>query len=115
MYFIVRGKVRILSDTDNTLNILEDGAYFGEICLLTDDRRTATVQALTACDLCTLTKVDFEKVIEEFPELRTVFEEKAIKRLSRLGVVQLEPASDEGPKIVTSIPPPNISSRKSTV
>ena len=91
MYFIARGRVRILSDEQKSLSILDEGSYFGEICLLTDDRRTATAKAITACDLCTLTKTDFEKIIEEFPDVRQVFAKKALARLSKLQVYEYVP------------------------
>ena len=105
MYFISRGSVEVVTENDTVLNVLEEGAYFGEICLLTNDRRTATVRALTPCDLCTLKKKDFEELIIEFPEMKQIFESLAITRLSKLG--ERHSLSYEG-KLLTSIPPPNI-------
>lgn len=105
MYFIARGSVEIVTDNDTVLNVLEKGSYFGEICLLTNDRRTATVRALTPCDLCTLNKKDFEELIIEFPEMKAIFESLAITRLSKLG--ERHSLSYEG-KLLTSVPPPNI-------
>ena len=108
MYFIARGSVEIIMDNDTVLNVLEEGAYFGEICLLTDDRRTATVRALTPCDLCTLKKKDFEELIIEFPEMKGIFESIAITRLSKLGDRHSVVGYLKGGKLQTSVPAPNI-------
>ncbi len=107
MYFISRGSVEIVTDDDTVLNVLEEGTYFGEICLLTDDRRTATVRALTPCDLCTLKKKDFEELAIEFPEVRGIFESLAITRLSKMGERKSISYLKEG-RLHTSIPAPNI-------
>lgn len=87
MFFIANGKVAIMTDTNEILNTLEAGSYFGEICLLTesDARRIATAKALTACDLCTLKKLDFVELMEEYPEVKEVFRSVALIRLSRIG------------------------------
>ena len=107
MYFIARGSVEVLTDDNTVLNVLEEGSYFGEICLLTDDRRTATVRALTPCDLCTLKKKDFEEIIIEFPEVKKIFESLAITRLSNMGERNSIVFLKEG-KLHTSVPAPNI-------
>ena len=83
MYFIARGKVAV-SDNGGVLSTLEAGSYFGEICLLRDERRSATVKALTPCDLCTLTKRDFLELMEEYPNVESVFQSVAIARLSKI-------------------------------
>ena len=43
---------------------LSDGSYFGEICLLTNARRVASVRAETYCNLYSLHKVKFRKVMK---------------------------------------------------
>lgn len=55
LYIILSGKVRIFGSDDKskelTLMIQEAGSYFGEIALLTDEPRSASVVALenTTC------------------------------------------------------------------
>ncbi|XP_053507536.1 potassium/sodium hyperpolarization-activated cyclic nucleotide-gated channel 2-like [Ictalurus furcatus] len=84
MYFIQHGVVNVL--TKGTLGMkLSDGSYFGEICLLTRGRRTASVQAETYCRLYSLSVDNFNEVLEEYPMMRRAFETVAIDRLDRLG------------------------------
>ncbi|KAJ8277302.1 hypothetical protein GJAV_G00073740 [Gymnothorax javanicus] len=84
MYFIQHGVVNVL--TKGTMGMkLSDGSYFGEICLLTRGRRTASVQANTYCRLYSLSVDNFNEVLEEYPMMRRAFETVAIDRLDRIG------------------------------
>ncbi|XP_063076130.1 potassium/sodium hyperpolarization-activated cyclic nucleotide-gated channel 2-like [Engraulis encrasicolus] len=84
MFFIQHGVVNVL--TRGTLGMkLSDGSYFGEICLLTRGRRTASVKAETYCRLFSLSVDHFNEVLEEYPMMRRAFETVAIDRLNRLG------------------------------
>ncbi|EDV25418.1 uncharacterized protein TRIADDRAFT_55492 [Trichoplax adhaerens] len=80
MFFLVRGMVKILdsetvaldvqaSDNSNVDKILEAGAFFGEVALLYKVPRTSSVQALTSCDLLSVSKELFDTVLIEHPEL----------------------------------------------
>ncbi|XP_072560322.1 potassium/sodium hyperpolarization-activated cyclic nucleotide-gated channel 2-like isoform X1 [Paramormyrops kingsleyae] len=84
MYFIQHGVVSVL--TKGILGMkLSDGSYFGEICLLTRGRRTASVRAETYCRLYSLSVDNFNEVLEEYPMMRRAFETVAIDRLDRIG------------------------------
>ncbi|KAM3619052.1 uncharacterized protein V6R79_002287 [Siganus canaliculatus] len=84
MYFIQHGVVSVL--TKGTMGMkLMDGSYFGEICLLTRGRRTASVRADTYCRLYSLSVDNFNEVLEEYPMMRRAFETVAIDRLDRIG------------------------------
>ncbi|XP_049603307.1 potassium/sodium hyperpolarization-activated cyclic nucleotide-gated channel 2 [Syngnathus scovelli] len=84
MYFIQHGVCSVI--TKGTLAMkLSDGSYFGEICLLTRGRRTASVRAETYCRLYSLSVDDFNEVLEEYPMMRRAFETVAIDRLDRIG------------------------------
>ncbi|KAF4117829.1 potassium/sodium hyperpolarization-activated cyclic nucleotide-gated channel 2-like [Onychostoma macrolepis] len=84
MYFIQHGVVNVI--TKGTVGMkLSDGSYFGEICLLTRGRRTASVRAETYCRLYSLSVDNFNEVLEEYPMMRRAFETVAIDRLDRLG------------------------------
>jgi CRP-like cAMP-binding protein len=50
------------------------GEFFGELALITNDRRSATVRASLAgpLEVFTLFKHDFVDVIESFPKLKEV-------------------------------------------
>uniref|UniRef100_A0A8C7QRV7 Cyclic nucleotide-binding domain-containing protein n=1 Tax=Oncorhynchus mykiss TaxID=8022 RepID=A0A8C7QRV7_ONCMY len=84
MYFIQHGVCNVI--TKGTLGMkLSDGSYFGEICLLTRGRRTASVRAETYCRLYSLSVDNFNEVLEEYPMMRRAFETVAIDRLDRIG------------------------------
>ncbi|XP_039977734.1 potassium/sodium hyperpolarization-activated cyclic nucleotide-gated channel 2 [Xiphias gladius] len=83
MYFIQHGTVTIIPRGSKEIS-LSDGAYFGEICLLTQGRRTASVRAETYCRLYSLSVDSFDEVLEEHPLMRRAFESVAVDRLGRV-------------------------------
>ncbi|XP_030644437.1 potassium/sodium hyperpolarization-activated cyclic nucleotide-gated channel 2 [Chanos chanos] len=84
MYFIQHGCVTIITHGDKEKQ-LSDGSYFGEICLLTRGRRTASVRADTYCRLYSLSVDSFNEVLEEHPLMRRAFESVAVDRLDHAG------------------------------
>uniref|UniRef100_A0A8C2FTR5 Hyperpolarization activated cyclic nucleotide-gated potassium channel 1 n=1 Tax=Cyprinus carpio TaxID=7962 RepID=A0A8C2FTR5_CYPCA len=84
MYFIQHGVASVITKFSKELK-LTDGSYFGEICLLTKGRRTASVRADTYCRLFSLSVDHFNEVLEEYPMMRRAFETVAIDRLDRIG------------------------------
>ncbi|XP_070969749.1 potassium/sodium hyperpolarization-activated cyclic nucleotide-gated channel 2 isoform X1 [Oncorhynchus clarkii lewisi] len=83
MYFVQHGCVTVLPRGKKEIQ-LSDGAYFGEICLLTRGRRTASVRADTYCRLYSLSVDSFNEVLEEHPLMRRAFESVAVDRLDRV-------------------------------
>jgi voltage-gated potassium channel len=79
MYFIVEGEVEI--DLQPQPLRLADGAFFGELALLTGAPRNATISATRACVLLTLDIVDFFELLARHPELARVIHEEALQRL----------------------------------
>ncbi|XP_041425374.1 potassium/sodium hyperpolarization-activated cyclic nucleotide-gated channel 1 isoform X2 [Xenopus laevis] len=84
MYFIQHGVAGVIAKSSKEMK-LTDGSYFGEICLLTKGRRTASVRAETYCRLYSLSVENFNEVLEEYPMMRRAFETVAIDRLDRIG------------------------------
>lgn len=84
MYFIQHGVLTVLTKGNKETKI-SDGSYFGEICLLTRGRRTASVRAETYCRLYSLSVGNFNEVLEEYPMMRRAFETVALDRLDRIG------------------------------
>jgi voltage-gated potassium channel len=68
MYFIMSGEVEV--DVDPHPVHLRSGQFFGEIALLKDSLRTATVTAATETQLLALEAGDFRKLIDQYPDLR---------------------------------------------
>ncbi len=63
MYIIDSGRVNIVKkvgDTDATLTTLDEGDFFGEMSLITGNKRSASAIALTNCKLHTMDKETFE-------------------------------------------------------
>ncbi|MGH0142216.1 UNVERIFIED_CONTAM: hypothetical protein FKN15_038347 [Acipenser sinensis] len=88
MYFIQHGVASVITKLNNDMK-LTDGSYFGEICLLTKGRRTASVKADTYCRLYSLSVDHFNEVLEEYPMMRRAFETVAIDRLDRIEICLL--------------------------
>lgn len=83
-YIIVRGKVSVTASDDKAKPVLlavrQDGDSFGEIALLTNVPRTATVQTIDPCLLLTLHRNQFLKMLETAPALRQAVEQMAASR-----------------------------------
>jgi voltage-gated potassium channel len=74
LYLIHSGQVEILTRDNQIIATLTDGAVFGEIALISDKPRTATVRAKTYCDLYVLPKEAFNRVISAYPEFKKQLE-----------------------------------------
>jgi CRP-like cAMP-binding protein len=72
---------------------LSDGDCFGEIALLSDVRRTATVQCRTACDLTVLARDDFRALSAGRGALASAIRHQADDRRTRLADSTAESAS----------------------
>jgi voltage-gated potassium channel len=68
MFFIMSGEVEV--DVHPHPVRLRGGQFFGEIALLKDTQRTATVTAHTESQLLALEAGDFRKLMDQFPEIR---------------------------------------------
>eukprot|EP01062_Namystynia_karyoxenos_P082696 TRINITY_DN936_c0_g3_i3.p1 TRINITY_DN936_c0_g3~~TRINITY_DN936_c0_g3_i3.p1 ORF type:complete len:1790 (+),score=581.46 TRINITY_DN936_c0_g3_i3:390-5372(+) len=84
MYFITSGECAVLDAGGNPVHVLHQGNFFGEIALLHDVRRTATVVCRRFCNLLTLTREDFNEVTEAFPEALDCIREAAQGRILKL-------------------------------
>jgi len=65
------------------LAYLGRGSYFGEIGLLRDGRRTATITALDHVELVRISGDDFQEMVQRFPEIRHSLEAVAQERLEQ--------------------------------
>ncbi|KAK2718797.1 potassium/sodium hyperpolarization-activated cyclic nucleotide-gated channel 3-like isoform X2 [Artemia franciscana] len=85
MYFIQEGIVDIVMNNGEVATSLSDGSYFGEICLLTNAKRVASVRAETYCNLFSLSVEHFNAVLEQYPLMRRTMESVAAERLNKIG------------------------------
>lgn len=66
-YLIRRGEAEVLvrrDDRDERIADLDEGKFFGEQALLTGEPRNATVRAKTELELCSLSKEEFQQVLD---------------------------------------------------
>jgi F-box/leucine-rich repeat protein 7 len=85
MYWLVRGVVAVTSrDGEAVYAELKPGAFFGEIGVLMDVPRTATIIARTKCLLVVLKKEDLQAELPKFPDMEKAIRQEALERLAIL-------------------------------
>jgi F-box/leucine-rich repeat protein 7 len=85
MYWIIKGTVAIVSRDGEAIHAeLGPGAFFGEIGILFDCPRTASVQARERCVIAVLTAGAVNEVLPEFPQVETIIRNEAQERLAVL-------------------------------
>ena len=76
MFIIESGRVEVFltrGDLVLMLTELQDFSFFGEMALLTDKPRSATVKALSDCRLLSLKQSDLSEIINENPKVAAKF------------------------------------------
>lgn len=81
MYFIHYGTVAVFTPSGKEMCHLKDGDHFGEIALIFQEPRTASVVAVTPCELLILKRSDFLDVMNTHPESKRKLISMASKRL----------------------------------
>jgi NADH:quinone reductase (non-electrogenic) len=84
LYVIVKGEVDVLKSVmgaETSLARLGVGECFGEIALVSDQPRTATVRSLTAVDVLAVDREAFQALFATLPPLRGFFEQLIDMRL----------------------------------
>jgi ATP-binding cassette subfamily B protein len=78
LYFVDRGEVEVIitgpTGEERRVALLRDGDYFGEIALLEDVPRTATVRTRVPTALLGLGREEFLDLLQATPDLRAAFE-----------------------------------------
>ena len=92
MYIVKHGKLEVVGDDGATiLTTLTDGSYFGEISVLnlggSGNRRTANVRSVGYSELFCLSKDDLLEALKEYPEAKSLLEEKGRMKLVRDGTM----------------------------
>lgn len=94
VYVIQDGECEVLRDQDGSQKVLATltkGEYFGEMALLADQTRNATIRARSAVNVLIIPKHDFNKLRESVPAFGDVFSE-----LAKLRTVAGSPRSTAG-------------------
>lgn len=82
MFFVSKGVLEAIDETSNVLGTMDEGEFFGELALLLDINRTATVRALVTSELSVLSKDDLLEVFAEYPGYEALLYKMAIDRLN---------------------------------
>jgi hypothetical protein len=73
LFLIIRGRVQVImeeaEDQEVLLNYIEAGGAFGEMALIDDNPRSATIRTVEPCRFLILQKQEFEEIAMEFPKV----------------------------------------------
>jgi CRP/FNR family cyclic AMP-dependent transcriptional regulator len=85
LYIVISGRLKVMMSDDEgrevILAILGSGEFFGEMGLIDDAPRSATVIAIEPCELLTINKVDFKKCLAENFDIAVAVMKGLVKRL----------------------------------
>jgi CRP/FNR family cyclic AMP-dependent transcriptional regulator len=85
LYIVLSGRLKVMmSDSEGKeviLAILGPGEIFGEMGLIDDEPRSATVISIEPCELLSITKRDFKKCLQENFEMTMAVMRGLVKRL----------------------------------
>lgn len=88
LYVIESGKVKVYCSDKNgkefIMNTLGSGDYFGELALLDDDRRSASVRTMEKADFCIIYKQDFNQVLDQHPNIAKTLIRNITRRVRAL-------------------------------
>jgi ATP-binding cassette, subfamily B, bacterial len=87
-FVVARGKVEAfvtVGQAERRLAVLTDGDFFGEVALLADAPRTASVRALQPSSFLSLAKRDFEDLLRAHPEIKETIERLSAVRAKGSG------------------------------
>jgi CRP/FNR family cyclic AMP-dependent transcriptional regulator len=85
LYIVINGRLKVLMSDEQgrevILSILGPGEFFGEMGLLDDSPRSASVVALEACELLAISKTEFKRSLAENFELSLAVMRGLVRRL----------------------------------
>jgi cAMP-dependent protein kinase regulator len=86
MYMLTAGTVKAVkrnaAGRQVAVNELSEGAFFGEISILTGQPRSATVVATSHCELLELDRPTLDSIVATHPHVRQVLEQFSKERLA---------------------------------
>ena len=91
IFFIAEGSVEIVSVADEkSYGTLESGDYFGFMSLTLGEQRTASVRALSYCEILVLDHEDLANIREEFPEFKDILKQVSAERSEQISALLME-------------------------
>jgi hypothetical protein len=86
LYMLTAGSVRAFVKKDGKqvkLGDLEEGAFFGEVSILTGKPRSASIVALVNCELLELDRATLDDIVKKHPHVWEVMQEFSQERTAR--------------------------------
>jgi hypothetical protein len=87
LYMLTSGRVKCFKKNaqgrQGLLGELDEGAFFGEVSILTGRPRSATVVAATDCELLELDRPTLDGITKKHPRVRTVLQQFCDQRLGK--------------------------------
>ena len=88
LFVIESGKVKVYCSDKNgkefIMNTQGAGDYFGELALLDDSTRSASVRTVEKCSFCIIYKEDFNRVLDEHPNIGRQLVRNLAQRVRKL-------------------------------
>ena len=85
LYIVISGRLKVMmSDADGKeviLSLIGPGEFFGEMGLIDDSPRSASVVTIEPCELLSITKRDFKKCLAENFEMSMAVMRGLVRRL----------------------------------
>jgi len=85
LYIVISGRLKVMMSDDEgrevILAILSQGEFFGEMGLIDEAPRSATVIAIEPCELLMISKIDFKKCLQENFDISMGVMRGLVKRL----------------------------------
>lgn len=76
LYLITAGRVKVYCSESNgkeyIINTLTDGEYFGELAMLDDEKRSASIRTMEPCTFQVIERDDFERIYAAHPNMQRV-------------------------------------------
>ncbi|ORY49941.1 camp-binding domain-like protein [Rhizoclosmatium globosum] len=95
MFFIQTGTVNILTN-GRLVTSFKDGAFFGEVALIANIPRTASVQAATNCTLYSLSSSQFADIISEFDDMKSRVDQIYKDRMEKIKMEKEKKTKSKG-------------------
>jgi voltage-gated potassium channel len=91
MYFLTSGQAAVLID-ENQVATLQSGSMFGEAALVTDDRRNASIKAISYGTGYQLSKHDFKELRSRYPE----FDKRVTELVAQRAAMNAAKSKEQG-------------------
>ena len=87
MYLIIKGEVAVLQtqgvNSEIEVDQIGEGDYFGEMALLDDIARSATIRTKQESRLLVLHKLEFTEIVREYPQIALQISKELSRRLRK--------------------------------